>query len=99
MQEKKIQLGSGELTYFQGGSGRPLLWLHPAGGVRRSKVLEGLAQSFALHVPVFPGWEGTALHAEVSSRQPFESLIVSESGDGDDAVRCGSMVRMGLVGS
>jgi pimeloyl-ACP methyl ester carboxylesterase len=79
MQEKKIQLGSGELTYFQGGSGRPLLWLHPAGGVRRSKVLEGLAQSFALHVPVFPGWEGTALHAGVSSRRRLAKLVAEFS--------------------
>ena len=55
MQEKKIRLDSGELTYFQAGSGTPLLYLHPAGGVRRSKVLAGLAQSFALYVPVFPG--------------------------------------------
>jgi pimeloyl-ACP methyl ester carboxylesterase len=79
VQEKKIQLASGELTYFQAGSGTPLLYLHPAGGVRRSKVLEGLAQSFALHVPVIPGWEGTAFHEGVRSRRSLAGLIAEFS--------------------
>jgi len=75
MQEKKIQLDSGELTYFQAGSGRPLLYLHPAGGVRRSKVLAGLAQSFGLYVPVFPGFEGTVFHAGISTRQSLARMV------------------------
>ena len=75
MQEKKIRLTSGELSYFAAGSGRPLLYLHPAGGVRRSKVLEGLAQSFSLYVPVIPGWEGTEFHPGVSSRSALADLI------------------------
>ena len=75
MQEKKIQLASGELTYFRAGKGRPLLYLHPAGGVRRSKVLEGLAQSYGLYIPVLPGFEGTALHEKIRSRQALAGLI------------------------
>ena len=75
MQEKKIRLGTGELTYFHAGSGKRLLYLHPAGGVRRSKVLEGLAQSFELFVPVMPGWEGTPFHEGVSTRQSMAKLI------------------------
>lgn len=74
MEEKKIRLKSGELSYFHAGSGRPLLWLHPAGGIRRSKVLEGLGQSFALYVPVFPGFEGTSFHPEVKTRQALGAL-------------------------
>lgn len=68
-EERSLGLSTGKLAYFQAGSGRPLLYLHPAGGVRRSKVLEGLAQSFALYVPVVPGFEGTSLHPEVKTRQ------------------------------
>lgn len=75
MQEKKIQLKSGELTYLRAGSGRPLLYLHPAGGVRRSKVLEGLAQSFALYVPIFPGFEGTIVHPAVTTRRALAALV------------------------
>ena len=74
MEDKKIRLKSGELSYFHAGSGRPLLWLHPAGGIRRSKVLEGLGQSFALYVPVFPGFEGTSFHPEVKTRQALGAL-------------------------
>lgn len=74
MEEKKIRLKSGELSYFHAGGGRPLLWLHPAGGIRRSKVLEGLGQSFALYVPVFPGFEGTSFHPEVKTRQALGAL-------------------------
>src|SRR5688572_29343490 len=74
MDEQKLRLTSGELTYFHAGSGRPLLYLHPAGGVRRSKVLEGLAESFALYVPVFPGFEGTSFHEGVDTRHALARL-------------------------
>jgi pimeloyl-ACP methyl ester carboxylesterase len=75
VQEKKIQLASGEVVYFRAGKERPLLYLHPAGGVRRSKVLEGLARSFALYIPVMPGFEGTPLHATIHSRRQLAALV------------------------
>ena len=75
MQERSVEVSTGRLSYFQAGAGRPLLYLHPAGGVRRSKVLEGLAQSFALYVPVIPGFEGTSFHPEVKTRQALAALI------------------------
>lgn len=75
MNEHSVRLSSGELAYFRAGRGRPLLYLHPAGGVRRSKVLEGLAQSFDLYVPVMPGFEGTGFHAGVATRQALATLI------------------------
>jgi pimeloyl-ACP methyl ester carboxylesterase len=73
--EKKIGLASGELTYFHAGQGRPLLYLHPAGGVRRSKVLAGLAESYSLYVPVIPGWEGTSFHEGVRTRRQLAALV------------------------
>ena len=75
LEERSVELSTGKLSYFQVGTGRPLLYLHPAGGVRRSKVLEGLAQSFRLHVPVFPGFEGTALHSSVTTRRSLSGLV------------------------
>jgi pimeloyl-ACP methyl ester carboxylesterase len=80
MNEQSIRLASGELTYLQAGSGRPLLYLHPAGGVRRSQVLEGLAQSFALYVPVFPGFEGTPFHPGIDTRQALARLVAEFHG-------------------
>lgn len=75
MIEHSVRLASGELAYFRTGQGRALLYFHPAGGVRRSKVLEGLAQSFTLHVPVLPGWEASAFHPGVNSRRGLSALM------------------------
>jgi pimeloyl-ACP methyl ester carboxylesterase len=71
----KVSLSSGELTYFVAGEGRPILYLHPAGGVRWTRVLEGLARSFALHVPVLPGFDGTSAHGAVKSMRGLAKLV------------------------
>jgi pimeloyl-ACP methyl ester carboxylesterase len=76
VEEQKIRLSSGELTYFRAGQGRPILYLHPAGGVRRSQVLAGLAESYALCVPVFPGWEATPFHDGVDTREALSRLCL-----------------------
>src|SRR6266516_1732571 len=75
MQVRKVSLSTGELSYFASGEGRPLLYLHPAGGVRWTRVLEGLAKSFALHVPVIPGFDGTSAHGAVKSMRGLASLV------------------------
>jgi pimeloyl-ACP methyl ester carboxylesterase len=90
MQERSIEVSSGTLSFFQSGSGRPLLYLHPAGGVRRSKVLEGLAESFALYVPVIPGFEGTQFHSEITTRRGLAKLA-GEFIDGVVGSRCDVM--------
>src|SRR5882672_10663225 len=75
MQARKVSLSTGELTYFVAGEGRTILYLHPAGGVRWTRVLEGLAKSFALHVPVIPGFDGTSAHGAVKSMQGLASVV------------------------
>jgi len=75
MEARKVSLSTGELSYFASGGGRPLLYLHPAGGVRWTRVLEGLAKSFALHVPVMPGFDGTSAHGSVKSMQGLAKLM------------------------
>ena len=77
MEERSVQLSTGVLQYFRAGEGKPLLYLHPAGGVRRSKVLRGLGQSLSLYVPVIPGFEGTALHPGVKTRRAL-ALMAGE---------------------
>src|SRR5258706_16217682 len=74
-QARKVSLSSGELTYFIAGEGRPVVYLHPAGGVRWTRVLEGLSKSFALHVPVVPGFDGTSAHGAVKSMQGLAKLM------------------------
>jgi pimeloyl-ACP methyl ester carboxylesterase len=74
-QPRKVSLSSGELTYFVAGDGRPIVYLHPASGVRWTRVLEGLSKSFALHVPVVPGFDGTSAHGAVKSMPALAKLI------------------------
>lgn len=80
MNEHTIALSTGRLTYLQAGQGRPLLYLHPAGGVRRSPVLAGLTRSFDVHVPVFPGWEGTDLHEKLKTRRDLAAMVAEFHG-------------------
>ena len=73
-QEHQIDLASGTLTYFKTGSGRPLVYLHPAGGVRWTGVLNGLAQDRTVYVPVMPGFDGTSTHLGVESMPGLGTL-------------------------
>src|SRR5438132_5915963 len=57
------------------GSGRPLAYLHPAGGVRWTKVLEKLAETHAIHMPTFPGFDGTSADSSVKTRRALGALV------------------------
>jgi pimeloyl-ACP methyl ester carboxylesterase len=72
---RRVSLSSGDLAYFAAGEGRPVVYLHPAGGVRWTKVLDELAKSFKLHVPVMPGFDGTPVHAQVRSMKALAALV------------------------
>ena len=50
---------------------RPLVYLHPAGGVRPTKVLQKLRP----HQPVFPGFDGTATDSSITSRKQLALWI------------------------
>jgi pimeloyl-ACP methyl ester carboxylesterase len=74
-QALKVSLSTGELSYFAAGQGRPVVYLHPAGGVRWTQVLDELAKSFKLFVPVMPGFDGTQAHASVKSMKALAALV------------------------
>lgn len=57
------------------GSGRPLVYLHPAGGVRWTRVLEALSATHALHLLTFPGFDGTSTQEGVASRRALSALV------------------------
>jgi pimeloyl-ACP methyl ester carboxylesterase len=57
------------------GSGRALVYLHPAGGVRWTSALEILSRTHVIHMPTFPGFDGTALVESVKSRQALARLV------------------------
>jgi pimeloyl-ACP methyl ester carboxylesterase len=74
------------------GSGRALVYLHPAGGVRWTKLLERLAETHTVHMPTFPGFDGTAIDSEVRTRQGLGRLvgdyIQKEIGKACDVMGC-----------
>jgi pimeloyl-ACP methyl ester carboxylesterase len=59
------------------GEGRPLVYLHPAGGIRWTRVLDELSRSFTLHVPTFPGFDGTPTVPSLDTRRGL-ALRVAE---------------------
>ena len=70
----RISLSSGELSYYAAGDGRPVVYLHPAGGVRWTMVQDELAKSFKLRVPIAPGFDGTPAHPSVKSMKELAAL-------------------------
>jgi len=59
------------------GEGRPLVYLHPAGGVRWTKVLDELSRTHAIHMPTFPGFDGTPADSSLRTRKAL-ALRVGE---------------------
>ncbi|HEY3917592.1 MAG TPA: alpha/beta hydrolase [Stellaceae bacterium] len=76
-ERKQTTVGSGAVTYFVGGSGEPLLYLHPAAGVSISKPIEALAQSRTVYMPVTPGFDGTEPHSSIKSMEALADVAAS----------------------
>jgi pimeloyl-ACP methyl ester carboxylesterase len=57
------------------GNGRTLVYLHPAGGVRWTGVLEQLAQTRTVHMPTFPGFDGTPTEPGLDSRRALAMAL------------------------
>ncbi len=57
------------------GQGRPLVYLHPAGGVRWSAFLEQMSKSHAVHMPTFPGFDGTPTQEGINSRRSLAGWV------------------------
>jgi pimeloyl-ACP methyl ester carboxylesterase len=72
---QRVTLSTGELTYEVVGAGRPVVFLHPAGGIRWTPFHEGLAREFELYVPTMPGFDGTPVHESVRSMSGLASVV------------------------
>jgi len=73
--EEQADLPTGRLTYHRGGAGRPLVYLHSAGGPRLSPVLEGLAARHEVHALTAPGFAGTGRHAGIDDIAGLAELV------------------------
>jgi pimeloyl-ACP methyl ester carboxylesterase len=73
--EHRADLSSGPVHYRKGGSGPPLLHLHPAAGPRVSPVIERLAARHTVFMPVAPGFNATPQHPSVKSMSTLADLM------------------------
>jgi pimeloyl-ACP methyl ester carboxylesterase len=70
-----INLDSGPVHYQTGGSGPPILHLHPAAGPRITPVIGELAARHTLFIPAAPGFNGTPRHAAVTTMSGLAELM------------------------
>jgi pimeloyl-ACP methyl ester carboxylesterase len=61
----EAKLSSGTLPYVVLGEGRPLLYLHSAGGPQVTPFIEGLSDKHKIFMPIAPGFEGTLAHDRI----------------------------------
>ncbi len=77
---REMTLATGPVSYFVGGTGRPLLYLHPAGGIAPSGPLDALARTRTIYMPVSPGFDGTPLHPGITSMEALADLAATFAG-------------------
>jgi pimeloyl-ACP methyl ester carboxylesterase len=75
-----INLDSGPVHYQKGGSGPPILHLHPSAGPRITPVIEQLAARHTLFIPTAPGFNGAPRHASVTSMSDLAELMAAFAG-------------------
>ena len=71
------ELASGPVHYQKGGSGPPILHLHPAAGPRISPVAERLAARHTIYMPTAPGFNATPMHADVRTMADLADLMAA----------------------
>ena len=86
--EHRVMLPTGELRYRVLGEGRPLVYLHPGGGVDAAAVIAGLAASHRVLIPFEPPFDGTR-SAQDLARVAGE-LIDAAVGESCDVVGSGA---------
>src|SRR5262249_34139719 len=75
-QQHSAELSTGAVQYWVGGGGkgRPLLYLHSAGGLRIGKALETLARDFQIYAPELPGFNGMPKHDGVKHKRELAKI-------------------------
>jgi pimeloyl-ACP methyl ester carboxylesterase len=90
--EHRATLPTGELRYRVLGEGRPLLYLHPGGGVDAAAVIAGLAASHQVIIPFDPPFDGTRPARDLA--RIAGELIDATAGESCDVVGSGSAANI-----
>lgn len=78
--EAVANTSKGSIRYFAAGQGKPLLFLHAAGGMRFTAALERLADTHFVVMPVLPGFDETPVLGGVES-MPALAASLTELAD------------------
>jgi len=70
------------------GEGRPILYLHPAGGVRWTPFLEALSKTHAVHMPTLPGFDGSAVDPSLRTRRALAQALAETIKTPIDVIGC-----------
>ena len=73
-ERRTARLSVGEIPYWIGGAGPPVLYLHTAGGARTTRGLALLARNRRVHMPVIPGFDDTPVLPSVSTMREIARL-------------------------
>ena len=78
LSDTSIALGGAEVTYFRGGKGRVLFYLHGGDGLyAAAPVLEALQAHFDVIAPVHPGFEHAPLPGWMDSIDDYAHLYIA----------------------
>jgi len=89
-ERKTATLSAGAMDYYVAGDGEPIVFLHGTGGLRWTRPLQMLSEKFRVHLPIYPGFDGSAPSDKIDSMPALASLIADfigkEIGTGCDVI-------------
>ncbi|WP_370206325.1 alpha/beta fold hydrolase [Pararhodobacter marinus] len=72
---ERATLPGGAIDYHVAGMGKPVLYLHAAGGVAISQPMKALAQTHTVYAPVTPGFDGTEMLPGIDSVVTYAAFV------------------------
>src|SRR5258708_6419563 len=102
-QRRQISLSSGELTYFMAGEGRPIVYLHPAGGGGGAAVPGGVSKAFCVFRPGLAGVDGAkpprrrAVEQEAANRRMLPHYRAPDDPDAELLAKIASIDKLTLI--
>jgi len=65
----------GKVSYYKGGSGHPLIYIHSENGFFHNGAIKELIKKFQVFIPIIPGFENTNFIESLNSIEDLSSLV------------------------
>ena len=73
-EQKTASLDAGGVQYWVGGQGRPVLYIHSAGGFRVTPALDALSKDFRIYAIELPGFNGMPKIDRIATKADLAQL-------------------------